>query len=358
MKVTVVGGGNVGTQLAVHSASKGYTTIIYTPKANKFDKRLRIINEEGQLFLEGDVIATDDLNKAFSDADVVFITLPAPLINDMAKKMKPYLKKNVYIGIAPGTGGGECAFKDIIDKGAVVFGLQRVPSVARLIEYGKTVKASGYRSELYLAAIPNMYTQSCCDIVSEMLNMPCRPLPNYLNVTLTPSNPILHTTRLKSIFWDYTEGKFYDKVPLFYEEWSEEASEDLIKCDEEVQNICNALVDFDLKNVKSLKLHYESNTVSEMTQKLCSIKSLKGIKTPSVKVGEKYLPDFSSRYFTADFPYGLEIIVQIAKFADVNVPNCERVLQWYYNIVGENNKFSYSDFDINCHKEFLNFYMQ
>lgn len=136
--------------------------------------------------------------------------------------MLPFLKPGVMIGIIPGNGGGEAAFKPAIKKGAIVFGLQRVPSVARLVEYGKSVCTTGYRKTLYVAALPKKYTQQCCRIIADGLQMRCEQLPDYLNLTLTPSNLILHTTRLKTLFKDYIPGKtFYDSVPLFYEEWSD-----------------------------------------------------------------------------------------------------------------------------------------
>lgn len=83
----------------------------------------------------------------------------------------------------------------------------------------------------------------------------CEPLPDYLNLTLTPSNPILHTTRLMTLFKDYVPGKIvYSSVPLFYEEWSDETTELLFKCDAEVQGLCHELKVFDLSEVKSLRL--------------------------------------------------------------------------------------------------------
>lgn len=81
-----------------------------------------------------------------------------------------------------------------------------------------------------------------------------------MNLTLIPSNPILHTTRLRKLFEDYTDGIVYYRVPLFYEEWTHETSQLLFKCADEVQTLCKLLNQFDLSYVKSLKLHYESST--------------------------------------------------------------------------------------------------
>lgn len=99
------------------------------------------------------------------------------------------------------------AFKDAISEGAIVFGLQRVPSVARLEKYVEYVCATGYRKALYVAALPSKYTKEVCSLLSDELQMQREPLPNYLNLTLTPSNPILYTTILKTIFNDYIWSK-------------------------------------------------------------------------------------------------------------------------------------------------------
>ena len=228
--------------------------------------------------------------------------------------------------------------------------------MARLVQYGKSVCAIGYRKELHAAALPHCHTEDCCKFISDIFDMPCIALPNYLNLTLTPSNPILHTTRLRVLFKDYSEGKIYDKVPLFYENWDDESSELLIACDNEVQKICQNLKEFDLLCVKSLKEHYESSTAEQLTAKISSIDSFKGLTTPTKDKGKGVIPDFASRYFTADFSYGLVIIKQIADMFGIEVKNIEETLEWYHNLVEENSFFNYEKYGICNRKEFLTFY--
>ena len=47
MKVTIVGGGNIGTQFATHFAERGDKVYIRTSKPNKFSKTLSVVNHEG-----------------------------------------------------------------------------------------------------------------------------------------------------------------------------------------------------------------------------------------------------------------------------------------------------------------------
>ncbi len=358
MNITIVGGGNIGTQFAVHCAEKDHDVIIYTSKPEKFSSILSIIDENNKVIHKGKILfATNNPKKAFENAKIIFITVPAFMTEEISKKIKPFSKNGMYIGLIPGTGGGECYFKEEINKGCIVFGLQRVPSVARLKEYGKILYASGYRNSLYLASIPRKKTDECCKIIQSIFDKQIvHPLSNYLCVTMTPSNPILHTSRLFSLFKDYKKGIVYKNIPLFYEEWSLDSSELILKNDEEVQQICKNLTIFDLKDVKSLKIHYECNNSEELTKKMRSIESLKGLSTPSKKLQNGFIPDFSSRYFTADFPFGLEILVQIGELAGVNVPNLRKTLNWYWNVIGNGKKFNYKEHGINTREEFIEFY--
>lgn len=359
MNVTIVGAGNIGTQFAVHCAEKGHDVIMYGSKPEKVSNELSIIDETGAVIHTGVIKgATSCPKEAFSQADVVFITMPAYCLGILAKTMFPYVHTGMKICLIPGTGGGECAFKECIAKGAVFFALQRVPSVARLVEYGRCTCAVGYRDELHVAAIPSTFTQECADLIASIFDKKTTPLPNYLNITLTPSNPILHTTRLKNLFGAYHEGVVYDSVPLFYEGWNNETSELLLKCDEEVQQLCRALNQFDLTYVKSLRIHYESPTADALTKKIKSIKGFKGLTSPTVKVAGGYIPDLNSRYFTADFPYGLSILVQICNFVGLEVPNMKATLDWYYNMVGKTKEYNFADYGINTKEDFINYYLQ
>ena len=177
-----------------------------------------------------------------------------------------------------------------------------------------------------------------------------------MNLTLTPSNPILHTTRLKTIFKEYYDGMVYNSLPLFYEDWDNETSELLFRCDEEVQEICKAIKVFDLSFVKSLKDHYESDTPSKMTNKIRNIKGFKGLTTPSIKVKDGFIPDLNSRYFTADFSFGLSILIQIGDFLNLDIKNMKETMNWYRNISSDNNSFSFKKYNINDYNDFIKFY--
>lgn len=357
MNITVIGGGNIGTQFAVHCAEKDHAVTVFTSVPEMFEKCLTIVDENGNLTHQGEIrCATDDPVTALADADAVLVTYPSAQMQKAADDVYAYCKKDALIGVVPGNGGSECVFRKCIEKGHTFFCIERVPAVARLVKKGSTVRSVGYRSKLHAAALPASAAEQCAAFVSSIFDIPCKAIPNMLNLTLTPSNPVLHTTRLMTLFGDYTPGRVYPSLPLFYEEWNDETSELLFRCDDEVQKICRALPMFDLSHVRSLRAHYESETPHQLTEKIRSIKAFKGLKTPSVPAEGGFLPDLHSRYFTADFSFGLAVIVQIAQFAGADVPELNRVLEWYNGIRIETDEFRYADHGIHDSEDFLRFY--
>ena len=77
--------------------------------------------------------------------------------------------------------------------------------------------------------------------------------------------------------------------------------------------------------------YYESTDAVSLANKLQSIQAFKGIKSPMKKVDGGYIPDFGSRYFTEDFPYGLQIVQQQSRQHDISTPTIDEILHWGMN---------------------------
>ena len=346
MNVTVAGGGNIGTLLAAHAADKGHRVTVFSSRPESFSDTLSVISPEGKTVVSGKIAgASNDPAGAFSGAELVLVTLPAFAMESLSEKIEPFANEKMFICLVPGTGGGECAFRRCAEKGAVIFGIQRVPAIARLIEYGRSVCGSGYRGRLTGASLDPSRTEECCALVGGIMDMPCDPLPNYLNITMTPSNPILHTCRLYSMFRDYGEGVTYPRVPLFYEDWDDFTSRLIFRCDSELLATCKGL-GMELSGVRPLQEHYESPTPEAMTRKISSIPAFKGLTTRMLSKDGGFIPDLGSRYFTADFPYGLSILVQLSELAGTEAPTMRTVLGWYESLTGQKNGFSFADYGI------------
>ena len=355
-RIAVIGGGNVGSQFACVAASKGFSVNLLSSEPEKFDGTLEMVDDFDNVTTGRLNLVSCDLGEVVDGCLIVFVTYPAFKLQEFADSLLPFVKPGMHICMLPGTGGAEFAFLKCIKAGATLLGLQRVPSVARLEKYGKRVRCAGLRLKLNLASIPAGGEAVFSAFLTSLWGIPCNVLPNYLSVTLTPSNPIIHTTRLRTLFADYKEGTIYERNPLFYAEWTDEASALMLACDSELQAIIGAIDRMDLHDVSSLKHHYESETVEALTLKLSSIKSLHNLYSPMKKVEGGWIPDFGSRYFLADFPCGLAILEEFADIVGIEAPNIKSTMAWYREVTGNYNRLDIRKYGICSLNDIYDFY--
>ncbi len=330
MNIAIVGGGNIGTLLAAEMAARGNRVSLYTRDAQRWSPQLTVFDVDDRVVCIGEpALITNDLAEAVADAEYIWITHPTYQFEDIAHKMLPLVRPGMKLGIALGA-VAEFYFREHVACGCTMFGLQRVHSIARIKERGKSVYMLGRKDEVQVATIPAAESVNIVKDVGALIDMPAVALPNYLVLTLTPSNPILHTTRIRTMFSDWQQGRTYPENFLFYESWDDESSKLLLAADAEVQAICHALDVFDLSQVRSLREYYESPSVQAMTAKLTGIPAFHGLKSPMKRVEDGgWVPDFSLRYFAADFAFGLRAIQQIGDLCEVDTPHIDDIWNWY-----------------------------
>lgn len=329
MKVAVIGGGNIGTLMACDMAKKGHEVQIYSSQTSCWKDTLEVWDAKENLLYQTKLAGvSSSLECIIPWADFVWITYPAQLFDKIAKEIESYVKSGQIIGVVPGSGGAEFAFRSLVEKGAILCGLQRVHSIARLKKYGESVYELGRKKQLELGCIPKEKTEIVAKMVEDFFDVPCIPLKNYLAVTMTPSNPILHTTRLYSMFCNDDGSTQFDHNILFYEEWTDFSSEIMLACNDEHQKLCS-VIPLNLSEVKSLRDYYEVKNAEEMTKKIKSIPAFWGLTSPMKEKEGLWYIDLSSRYFVSDFRYGIKILIELAHLFEVEVPNMEMVWEWY-----------------------------
>lgn len=344
VNVTVIGGGNIGTLLAAEFAAKGHAVTMMTSNASIWHGHVEAYGANDVLLCEGDLACvTSSLDEAVQEADMIWVTYPTFMLEAFAARVLPLLKPNQALGVVPGN-DAEFIFGSHVANGGILFGLQRTHSVARLREPGRSVYSLGRRtSGLHVAALPAAKTSEIARVVRDLFDLPVEELPTFLVETLTPSNPILHTTRIYTMFRAWRPGVYYDRNILFYEEWDLLSAECLLTCDAELQRVCRALefeLGVDLGGVRSLKDHYESYDAQALVDKITSISGFKGLTSPMKEVSPgKWVPDFESRYFKADFSYGMKAIKDIARLVDVPIPAIDEIYGWYREISGDTAEF-------------------
>lgn len=332
-KICIIGAGNIGVAVAVDLVSHNdISVVLLSSHLNPGIETFKYIDSTtNEIIIGNNVFVTSDYKEALEDCDLLIITVPSFLIKDVMHRVSLYEPKIILF--MPGYGGKEFFCNELIRKGCIIGGFERVSHIARLND-SRTVKASK-KSELNLACLDNNKTKDICRLVENLFKIKCNALKNYLTVTLTPSNPVLHTARLYSMFKDINFETPLPRQIEFYSEWNDFSSEILFQMDSELQNICKIFNKLDLTGVVSLPIHYDSETIQQLTKKITSIQSFKGILSPLVKKEELFYLDKNSRYFKEDFMYGLCNLKGFAIIANVKTPMMDKVLQWYEKISGE-----------------------
>ena len=127
--------------------------------------------------------------------------------------------------------------------------------------------------------------------------------------------------------WKDWNGEVYDHNILFYKEWTVEASQMLIDMDTEFMQLLDVLP-VTKGAIPSLLEYYESYDAESLCNKITSIPAFQNITSPMKEVEGGWIPDFESRYFTEDFPYGLTYIWQLAHEKGIPCPNIDKVYEW------------------------------
>lgn len=326
MKICICGGGSLGIVCAGVFASQGHNVSILSGHADKWKKRISVFDSNGKEYYGDLSLITDSSQKAVEECDMILLCVPGYLIEKTLSDIRPYLKEDSVIGSIVSSTGFFFIAHEILGDRFELFGFQRVPFISRVREYGSVGDLLGYKDSLNVA-IENSKNSERLRITLETLFMtPVRLLNNFYEVSLTNSNPILHTGRLYSMWKDY-DGKVFEKPNLFYADWTNDASEILIAMDIEFMNLIKSL---DIKDgiIPSLLSYYESFDAVSLTNKIKSIPAFKSIVSPMKKVDNGWIPDFGSRYFTEDFPFGLRYIKDLAAKMNIDTPTIDKVYYW------------------------------
>ncbi len=328
--VCVCGGGSLGHVVAGYLAAQGYLVNILTNKPQLWGYELIIHAVDGRRF-EG------KLNKisnhpadVIPEAHIVLLCLPAFAIRQELEKIQKNISTGTYVGCVFSSTGFFFEAIDVLPDTVPLFGFQRVPFIARTQEYGHEARLLGYKSAHKIAV--ERTSEENKELLRSwweaVLSAPVILLANYLEASLSNSNPLLHTSRLYTMFKDWQPGITYPRMVLFYEEWTEDAAKLYIEMDKELAALLKKLP-VTHGFLPSVLEYYESVDAVSLCNKLRSIQGFKGIASPMTELAEgRWVPDFASRYFTEDFGYGLKYIWQLAHKYNVAVPAIDMVYEW------------------------------
>lgn len=319
--ICICGGGALGLVIAsVLSETLQLTVHMLTAHPQKWSHTIETVDNEGKIYQGTLDIISSNPEDVIPQSDIILLCLPGFLIEKTLQQIKPYVTNQTIGGVVSSTGFFFRAH-EIFDKNTSLFGFQRVPYIARVEEYGHRAALLGYKKQLYMACenLGPVFVEQW----SEWLDTPISLLQSYLEASLSNSNPLLHPARLYGL-WHYWNGQTYPEQELFYANWDKYSSEIYIAMDNEFQQLCKRLN----VSIQSVLDYYESADAESLTRKLNSIEAFKTILAPMTRTEEGWLPDFKSRYFTEDFPFGLQLIKDLAVKYQVGTPTIDKVLAW------------------------------
>ncbi len=334
LNICICGGGNLGHVMAGYLSAQGIHRVnVLTGHPEKWSTSLTINvnNSSGNETLKGELnMVTSSAEQVIPDADLVFICLPGPHIKPMLEKIRPHLKKNTIVGSIVSNTGFFFHAHEVISS-QPIFGFQRVPFISRIVEYGKEADLLGSKRSLSVC-VENGNGNAIRMMIENLLHTPVKLLGNFYEVSLSNSNPLLHPARLYTMWKNWNPAVKYDRIPMFYAEWDDTASQLLIDMDIELQSLLR-LLPVEPNSVPYILEYYESVDASTLTQKIRSIPAFKSIKSPMIEnEGDGYIPDLNSRYFIEDFECGTFYIRDTARLKGVDTPAINRVCEWYESL--------------------------
>lgn len=316
LKWTIIGGGNGGQTTSGHLGMMGFDVTLY----DIFEETVKTINEQGGIYLKdaltgfGKVTcATTDMEKAVSDADIIFVTVPATAHVNVAKACAPYLKDGQIVILNPAATFGSLAFlKTLDDEGCtadVVLGeTNTLLYGCRVIKPG-TTQVFGLKNRILTAVLPATETDRVVGLLQTAFPQ-FEPCDSILVTSFDNTNPILHpaTTLFNageiesSEEWRFYVDGFTPSIGRYVEQMDEERMAigrafglNLLSCREQMEVEYNVFQD----------------TLANAVSKNPVYQDIKGQKS------------LDTRYLTEDIPMGLVPFIELGKMLDLPTTHLE-----------------------------------
>ena len=179
--------------------------------------------------------------------------------------------------------------------------------------------------------------------------IPSVPLPNFLSLTLCPSNQIIHPGRVYGFFkgWDGKTPYNAKDMPLLYEGLDQASADEIQFLDNEIQATKHALLkrypQLDLSQVMPIKERvcsmYEGQISDTSSLKRVFNTNLGYSRVPFPMVpiegtnGEKVTLNMNARFFWEDVPFGLVILKDIAGLVGVKTPHMDKQIIFHQSFM-------------------------
>lgn len=351
--VAICGGGRTGHLSAVlFKQLPGVRVSLLTSRQEVIDQHRN--NEEGitALLPDGKTLSarldvvSNQPQDVLADADLVIITVPAQVRPELLHSIAASLPadKPVYVGAIPGF----CGFDWLAEKAlaarpnVVIWGMKDVPHTAYELQPGVSVKMGGAKSTLYVGTHEReseAARQALLAHLQRLYAAPLELLDHYLEITLTPGNPIMHPSVIYGLIGPYAQwhNKTFAEPICWWTDCTELGAYFLERSDEESQLLCKAVeqrLGVDLSSVKPLKQEiieaYQEQIRDHgtMLSVLRTNQAYDSILAPLVRTENGYVIDKENRAFHEDVAFGLAVLVEMGKRLKLKLPHIEEIFNW------------------------------
>jgi hypothetical protein len=363
LRICICGGGNGAHTAAGYLSSKpGVQVNVFTRRPQDWKPTITVTTKTSTWADRGTFRGrlnkvSDKPEEIAPGCNIFFICAPANAHPHLLKAIAPYVDKGPWVGALYAQGGfdwaAKAAFGTKFDELGVLFGLQNIPWICKITTYGEEARILGPKKTLYVASYPLAKVKTVAKWMGTLFDIPCNPIPNFLNLTLTPSNQIIHPARYYGIFRDWDGKRVYTQEELdkrkgntLYEDMDEFSAEELAVLDNELQQIKLAL----LQRYPQLDLSYviplgprvvqqygkDVSDPSSLKQIFVSNLGYRGCATPLTKVAGGFTPALGSRLFWEDIPYGLCILKNLAELlGNFPTPKIDFHIMWHQQFMGK-----------------------
>ena len=144
LNICICGGGSLGHVCAGVLASRPSVSVsILSGHPSDWITNLTVTDPDGKVYSGPLAKVSSDPAEVVGGSDIILLCVPGYLIEKTLQRVKPYVGDAAVGSVVSSTGFFFFAHKTL-DKGAKLFGFQRVPYIARVSEYGSKALLLGY----------------------------------------------------------------------------------------------------------------------------------------------------------------------------------------------------------------------
>lgn len=214
---------------------------------------------------------------------ILIVAGPSHIHGAILAKIAPFVGENAWVGTVYGQGAFDLQARSIFGsalakKNITIFALQNVPFICKIIDYGKSINIIGPKDHLYCASYPPEKVHEAANMVSLLYYIPTLTIPNFLCITLTPSNQIIHPGRVYAIFkdWDGKTPSNPATMPRLYD-LDEASANEIQLLDDEIQAIKRAIVKYYPEINLDLLMPIKERIIKQYSKQISDKSTLKSV---------------------------------------------------------------------------------